>query len=566
MKNFGSLSLMLTLFLTAFAGMAQAITIDGIYYSVNSENSVTVMVDSDYDPETKVTTYHYYTGQLNIPATITFEGKTYTVNKIFIYGCKDLTGVSLPNTIEEIYEAGFYGCEKLTTIALPSSLKKIGRAAFSYSGLKEVTIPSSVEIIEQQAFSALSTLEKVNIANLAAWCGVDVADGAFDSNENLRFYVDGKQLIDLVIPNEVTTISPNVFNGFKQLQTVTIHEKVDSIGDNAFLGCSGLTRVNISDLKAWCQIRFGVTYLHPLGMLTGVANPLYYAQHLYINGNEPTELTIPDGTERIGNGAFAQWKTPVKIHLPQSLRKIDRFAFQGCTSINKVYVPSLRSYCDIDFGSIESNPLTPNKNQFTWLLYDGNTGEPLMDLTIPDGVTEIKPFAFAGMLLQEVVNIPASVRKIGKQAFYDNYLQFKKLNIFGHVAEIDENAFGNCTALASPETSTINVYDASPAAISDKAFYNTRGGAFGPYPSDVIYSGPLHVPVGTKATYEQTAGWSQFKTIVEDEAISSSINTQKATSRQIKGIYTLDGRPAQAQRKGMLIIKQANGETKKVIR
>ena len=103
--------LLLLLLFVAFASMAQAITIDGIYYSVNSENrnSVTVMVDSDYDPQTKVTTYHYYTGQLNIPPTITFEDKTYTVNKIFIYGCKDLTGVSLPNTIEEIYEAGFYG-------------------------------------------------------------------------------------------------------------------------------------------------------------------------------------------------------------------------------------------------------------------------------------------------------------------------------------------------------------------------------------------------------------------------------------------------------------------------
>ena len=99
-----------------------------------------------------------------------------------------------------------------------------------------------------------------------------------------------------------------------------------------------------------------------------------------------------------------------------------------------------------------------------------------------------------------MVNIPASVRKIGKQAFYDNHLQFKKLNIFGHVAEIDENAFGNCTALANPQTSSINVYDANPAAISEKAFYNTRGGAYGAYPSDVIYSGPLHVPVGAKAT------------------------------------------------------------------
>ena len=558
--------LILSLLFTAFICTAQAITIDGIYYSLNSENSVTVMVDSEYDPQTQEFTYHYYTGQLNIPATITFEDKTYTVNKIFIYGCKDLTGVSLPNTIEEIYEAGFYGCEKLTSIALPSSLKKIGRAAFSFSGLKEVTIPSSVEIIEQQAFGALSTLERVNIADLAAWCSVDVASGAFDTNENLRFYVDGKLLTDLVIPNEVTTISPNVFNGFKQLQTVTIHENVDSIGDNAFFGCSGLTRVNISDLKAWCHIRFGETYQHQLVSISSVANPLFYAQHLFINGNEPTELSIPEGTERIGNGAFAQWKTPVMVHLPQSLHTIDRFAFQGCTSINKVYVPSLRSYCDIDFVSIESNPLTPNKNQFTWLLYDGNTGDPLMDLTIPNGVTEIKPFAFAGMLLQEVVNIPASVRKIGKQAFYDNYFQFKQLNIFGHVAEIDENAFGNCTALASPQTSTINVYDAHPAAISEMAFYNTRGGAYGPYPSDVIYGGPLHVPVGAKATYEQTAGWSQFKTIVEDEAISSLANTQKATGQQIKGIYTLDGRPAHPQRKGLLIIKQANGETKKVIR
>jgi len=50
----------------------------------------------------------------------------------------------------------------------------------------------------------------------------------------------------------------------------------------------------------------------------------------------------------------------------------------------------------------------------------------------------------------------------------------------------------------------------------------------------------------------------------KNEVISASINTQKATSQQIKGIYTLDGRPAKPQRKGLLIIKQANGETKKV--
>ena len=97
--------------------------------------------------------------------------------------------------------------------------------------------------------------------------------------------IDGKR---------VTSIGEDAFSGCTDLTSITIHDSVTSIGDHAFYDCTGLTSVNISNIEAWCKINFSDPH----------SNPLRYANHLYLNNTEITDLIIPDSVTSIAGGSL----------------------------------------------------------------------------------------------------------------------------------------------------------------------------------------------------------------------------------------------------------------------
>ena len=88
---------------------------------------------------------------------------------------------------------------------------------------------------------------------------------------------------------KVTGIGGGAF-GSSSLTSVTIPNSVTSIGDGAFGGCSGLKKVIVKDIAAWCAISFN-DYNN---------NPLVYAHHIYSDENtEITDLVIPNSVTTI---------------------------------------------------------------------------------------------------------------------------------------------------------------------------------------------------------------------------------------------------------------------------
>ena len=71
----------------------------------------------------------------------------------------------------------------------------------------------------------------------------------------------------------ITSIGNYAFLNCSGLTSLPIPNSVTSIGIYAFYGCEGLTGVYITDLKAWCNIEFHASDY----------NPLYYAKKLYLN-------------------------------------------------------------------------------------------------------------------------------------------------------------------------------------------------------------------------------------------------------------------------------------------
>ena len=117
-------------------------------------------------PGTGSTYDNYVTGNVVIPATVTYLGTTYSVTSIGYWvfrDCSGLTSVTIPNSVTTIEEGAFYYCSGLTSVTIPNSVTSIGEHAFSNcSGLTSVTIPNSVTYIGYNAFSGCSGLTTLN--------------------------------------------------------------------------------------------------------------------------------------------------------------------------------------------------------------------------------------------------------------------------------------------------------------------------------------------------------------------------------------------------------------------
>ena len=195
------------------------------------------------------------------------------------------SAITIPKGVRHIADNVFWRCTGLKSVSIPEGVETIGDSAFHHcENLASVTIPESVTRIGKWAFSDTKLLRDSARPNEFVVIGGCLI--AYNGNDAVP--------LELVVPDDVRVIADEVFKDFC-ISSVTIPASVTSIGEDAFCVYAGYpTAVNVTDLAKWCKISFDGWF----------ANPLYEANHLYLNGEEVKDLAIPEGVTSIGNYAF----------------------------------------------------------------------------------------------------------------------------------------------------------------------------------------------------------------------------------------------------------------------
>lgn len=177
----------------------------------------------------------YPGGQESLTIPDTIEGLPVTELGDFAFA-KDETmkHVDIPDTVTLIDTAAFFGCYNLQSVGMSANVEIIGDSAFSCcSTLTDITLPETLHTIDDSAFWVCRDLEKLEIPSSVTYLG----EAAF-------FYANLKEI---VIPEGVTVIRDNTFEGLSELREITIPASVTSIGLRAFESCEKLEKVTLCE-------------------------------------------------------------------------------------------------------------------------------------------------------------------------------------------------------------------------------------------------------------------------------------------------------------------------------
>ena len=130
-------------------------------------------------------------------------------------------------------------------------------------------------------------------------------------------------------------------------------------------------------------------------------------QMAFYNCSSLMRIEFPNGVTGIGEYAFCNCSSMTSVSIPDSITAIGTSAFQDCSGLTSVHITDLAAWCNIEFGlhfhgTAYSNPLYYAEN-----LYLNN--ELVVKLVVPEGITAISDFTFWGCTSITSVVFPESM-------------------------------------------------------------------------------------------------------------------------------------------------------------
>ncbi len=432
-----------------------------------------------------------------------------TIGDNTFYGCRNIQKVYFDGTkLNKIGDCAFKGCEKLVIqngAKIPSNVTQIGDSAFEQcKSLNKIVLPDGLEKLGKACFKNCLILVSVNIP--------DSIDTLYE--ETFR---QCSSLRSIVIPDAVTDIPANLFTDCYTLKSVKMGGDVTKIGKEAFMNCNALghddgyfelgANLLVLGQKAFsnCQeiksirIPDGITEI-PVGCFEGCSmlkevdlNKVTSILDSAFNRCEKLqEVVFPAGFNRFSNSCFSGCKSLTYVVIPDTVFEIPQSCFASCSSLEYVSIPEsvtiigngAFSSCNIYAVVIPDSTLAISMKAFTGnkdlhhIRINESNGKKYVEIVKYYGTnsTVEVPSSIYGIPVNSIdadayrntdvkqVHVPASVKKIGTQAFA-NCSKLLTVRI-PNSTSIAANAFDGCLT-------TYRIEDVDDKSVKIVNFYGT---------------------------------------------------------------------------------------------
>lgn len=230
--------------------------------------------------------------------------------------------------------------EKIEKITVNEGITQLSYKAFSrFYNLESVSLPESLEVIEEGAFETLylkelyipsnvTTVEEPNSINHCYFERFEVSpeNKAFSSKDGILFSKDKKILY--------------AYPGAKAEKSYTVENGVEKIGDYAFYKCYDLETLNFPESLRFVGFgAFPESMIESDGVVDYVGNIA-----VYLNDDEADVIEVREGTKIIAGGAF-RYSEAEYVNLPKGLVSISSNAFRY-NILNNLIIPETVKYVE----------------------------------------------------------------------------------------------------------------------------------------------------------------------------------------------------------------------------
>ena len=433
---------------------------------------------------TKVIGNDAFNGCRNL-AGVTIPESVTTIGDYAFYNCITLTGIFIPGSITKIGDWAFYNCDGLAEVTIPGSVSTIGRWAFSdcdrlatvsisgdvtaiddyafasCSSLTDITLPASVTVIGEGLFNECAALVECTIPGQITAIGGSAFSGCTslvdiiipDNVKTIGAYAFSNctNLTDVVIPDTVTTIGNALFKNCTGLTGVKIGNGIRAVSEDMFFGCSSLTDITIPDSVTMIGKTAFTECIGLIRVTTGNGVTVI-GDSAFENCTALTDITIGNGVTTIGDSAFRNCSALADMVMGDSVTTIGQYAFKECKSLKKLVTSNcLKSIDEQAFAncvSLTSVTIPSGVAVFSQSVFQECTA--LADVTFSEGIQRISSHMFYGCTSLTDIKLPNSITSIGAYAFY-NCSSINSIAIPNNVTQIGNSAFLRCTSLKSVE-------------------------------------------------------------------------------------------------------------------